>query len=87
MLVLGLVGIAAGAGLRVRAYLHLGAGVAVATLVADALRFGLAHSDFWALYLTALGLVILGAMVAGTLHRDRLIQWRGTLRTAMAGWE
>ncbi len=87
MLLLGLVGIAAGTWFRVRAYLHLGAGVAVATLVADALRFGLAHSEFWALYLALLGLAILGAMVAGTLHRDRLGQWRLALRTAMAGWD
>jgi hypothetical protein len=87
MLVLGLAGVALGTMSRVKAYLHLGVGVAVATLIADGLRFGLEHSQFWALYLTGIGLTILGTMVAATLHRERLNRIRLRWRTAMAGWE
>ncbi len=87
MLVLSLAGLGAGVWLRVRAYVHVGAAFAVATLVVDAVRFGLTHSQFWALYLTLLGVAILGAMVLLTVHRERLGTWRSELSSAMSGWE
>jgi hypothetical protein len=87
LVLLGLAGLALGSGLRVRAFLTLGSGAILAALLTEILRFGLNHSRFWAFYLTTLGLMILGGMVALTLLRPQLAALRGQWRERMAGWE
>ena len=87
LLQMSLLGMAAGAVLRVRAYLFLGSGFAAAALLTELLRFGLAHSQFWALYLTVLGLLILGFMVLLTLWRQPLGQLRQQFAQVMGEWE
>jgi hypothetical protein len=87
LLVLSLLGLAAGALLRVRAFLYLGSGFAAAALACELLRFGLAHSHFWALYLTVLGLTILAFMVASTLWRQPLVLLRERFVRVVGDWE
>ncbi len=87
LLQMSLLGMAAGAVLRVRAFLFLGSGFAAAALLTELLRFGLAHSQFWALYLTVLGLFILGSMVLLTLWRQPLTQLRRRFVQVMGEWE
>ncbi len=87
LLQMSLLGMAAGAVLRVRAFLFLGSGFAVAALLTELLRFGLAHSQFWALYLTVLGLFILASMVALTLLRTQLMRLRQRFVAVVGEWE
>jgi len=87
MLLLALIGIAAGSWLKVRAYLYLGAGFAAATLTTNLVRFGFEHSGFWALYLTLIGLSVLGMMIVSTIHRERIVAARARFRAAMGEWE
>ena len=87
MLLLALIGIAAGSWLRVRAYLYLGVGFAAATLVTNLVRFGFEHSQFWALYLTLIGLSVLGMMIVSTVHRERIVAARVRFRAVVGEWE
>jgi len=87
LLLLSLLGMAAGAVLRVRAFLYLGSGFAAAALACELLRFGLANSHFWALYLTVLGLTILAFMVSLTLWRQPLLLVRERFVRAVNDWE
>ncbi len=87
LLVLALLGVGLGAVTRVRAYLLGGLGAATAAVLSNLIRFGLDHSQFWAFYLTALGLSILGLMVALTLHRERFDTWMGQVRGVLSTWE
>ena len=87
LLLMCLVGMGVGAALRVRAFLYLGAGFAGAALLTELLRFGLTHSHFWALYLTVLGLLVLGAMVVLTLARQPLLLLRDQFFRTVETWD
>jgi len=87
LLLMCLIGMGAGALLRVRAFLYLGAGFAGAAMLTELLRFGLTHSHFWALYLTVLGLLVLGAMVVLTLARQPLLLLRDRFARTVETWE
>ncbi len=86
-IVLCLAGVAAGALLRVRPYLFLGSAFLVATLAVNLVRFGLEHSEFWAFYLSALGLLVLAVMIVRSAAHDRLAAAGSTLREGLATWE
>jgi fluoride ion exporter CrcB/FEX len=87
MIVLCLAGAAAGALLRVRPYLFLGSAFLLATLAVNLVRFGLEHNEFWAFYLSVLGLLVLAAMVVRSTARDRLHAAGSTIRQGLATWE
>ncbi|MEQ1567241.1 MAG: hypothetical protein ABMA64_16490, partial [Myxococcota bacterium] len=87
LVLLALVGVGAGEALRVKSFLHLGLGFLGAALGWNLIRFGLDHSQFWALYLTGLGVTVLGSMVALTLHRERVGALRARARAHVAAWE
>jgi fluoride ion exporter CrcB/FEX len=87
MIVLCLVGAAAGALLRVRPYLFLGSAFLLATLAVNLVRFGLEHNEFWAFYLSALGLLVLAVMVVRSTASDRLQAAGSTIRQGLATWE
>jgi hypothetical protein len=87
MVVLCLGCVAAGAVLRVRPYLFLGSAFLLATLAVNLIRFGLEHSEFWAFYLSALGLLVLAVMVVRSTARDRLHAAGSTIREGLATWE
>ena len=87
LLVLSLAGVALGGLLRIRVYLYLGASFLAATLTTNLVRFGIEHSHFWALYLTVLGLGVLGFMVMWTLQRGRFANWRSVFVTHLAAWD
>jgi fluoride ion exporter CrcB/FEX len=87
MIVLCLVGAAAGALLRVRPYLFLGSAFLLATLAVNLVRFGLEHNEFWAFYLSALGLIVLAVMVVRSTARERLQAAGSTIRQGLATWE
>ena len=87
VLLMCLAAVALGGLLRVRVFLYVGAGFAAASVALNLLRFGLAHSQFWAFYLTVLGLGVLAVMVVTTVQRERLLQLRGFLRATVREWE
>jgi hypothetical protein len=65
-------GVVLGAALRIKSYLLLGAGFLVVDLATNVVRFGLSGQTAATLVLTGLGLSILGAMVAWSLHRPAI---------------
>ena len=87
MILVGLVGVAAGATLRIRAFLYLGAGFTVAALSTQLLRYGLQDARIWAPTLTLLGLATLGTMVAVTARRDDFTRLRARVASTLAGWD
>jgi hypothetical protein len=87
LVLLAVAGIVAGEVLRVRSFLHLGLGALAAALGWNLVRFGLHHSQFWALYLTGLGLLVLGGMVAITLNRDAVRRARHWVSAHLSAWE
>ncbi len=87
LVVLSIAGLAMGSALRVRAFLMLGSGFLVAALITELLRFGLSNSQFWAFYLTTIGLTILAGMVALTLLRPQLATLRTRWQERLEDWE
>ncbi|HEY3452764.1 MAG TPA: hypothetical protein VGK67_40850, partial [Myxococcales bacterium] len=80
-------GIVAGIAFRVRAYLYLGTGFMVASLVTNMTRYGLRDHRVGAAFLTGLGLVIIVAMVFFTSRREELLGRYRKYRQLMAAWE
>jgi hypothetical protein len=87
LVLLSLAGLALGSLLRVRAFLFLGSAFLASALLTELLRFGLTNSQFWAFYLTTIGLTILGGMVALTLLRPQLATMRTRWRARLEDWE
>ena len=87
LVLLSLAGLALGSLLRVRAFLFLGSAFLASALLTELLRFGLENSQFWAFYLTTIGLTILAGMVALTLLRPQLATLRSRWQTRLEDWE
>jgi hypothetical protein len=87
LVLLSIAGLALGSLLRVRAFLLLGSAFLASALITELLRFGLEHSQFWAFYLTTIGLTILAGMVTLTLLRPQLATLRSRWQERMEDWE
>jgi hypothetical protein len=84
---LGVVGVAAGAALRVRAYLFLGAGAVAAAAITPLVRFGLQDGRLWAIYLTLLGVVVLACMALLAAHGPRVRRAWGGVVQRLGSWD
>jgi hypothetical protein len=80
-------GIVLGTLLRVRLYLLLGVVFLAIDLLANMLRYGLAHRALGALFLTGLGLAVVGAMALFTLRRERILRRYSSFLGDLRGWE
>ncbi len=87
LVLLSIAGLALGSVLRVRAFLFLGTGFLASALLTELLRFGLTNSQFWAFYLTTIGLTILAGMVAITVLRPQLVVLRSRWQDRLRDWE
>ena len=87
ILLIAIAGVVAGQVLRVLSFLQLGLGVLAGVLVWNLLRFGLAHSEFWAWLLTGLGVIVLATMVVITTYREPLARLQERMRARLANWE
>jgi hypothetical protein len=84
---LGVVGVAVGAALRVRAYLFLGAGAVGAAAITPLVRFGVQDGRLWAIYLTLLGVLVLRCMAVLAAHGPRVRRvWAGVVER-LGSWE
>lgn len=80
-------GILAGTLLRIRSYLLLSVVFLAVDLVANMLRYGLASRTLGALFLTALGLLLVAAMVFFNLERERILRRYSSIRLQLRGWD
>ena len=87
LVLLSIAGLALGSTLRVRAFVYLGSAFMASALLTELLRFGLSNSQFWAFYLTTIGLTILAGMVALTMLRPQLATLRSRWRERLEDWE
>lgn len=80
-------GIMAGTLLRIRSYLLLSVVFLAVDLIANLLRYGLASRTLGALFLTALGLLLVAAMVFFNLERERILRRYASIRLQLRGWD
>jgi hypothetical protein len=80
-------GIAAGAAFRIRSYVFLGTGFLVTSVLANVVQFGLRDHRLGALFLSVLGLGVVGFMVLFTARRVQLVQRYRMLRAMLAQWQ
>lgn len=81
-----LLGVAIGAVWRIRSYVLLGSGVVVTTVLATLVRSGLAEPRLGAIFLSLLGLAVVGVMVFVTTKRDELRARVEAMQRVMATW-
>ncbi len=81
------VGVAAGVALRIRSYVYLGTGFLVTTVVANLVRHGVRDPRLGAVFLSALGLLVVGFMVVFTARRAELAKRYHRVRRLLEQWE
>jgi hypothetical protein len=81
------VGVAVGVALRVRSYVMLGTVFLVTTVVANLVRFGVREPRVGALFLSGLGLLVVGFMVLITTRRAQLLEQYRRVTLMLAQWE
>ncbi|MGE6758523.1 hypothetical protein ACQKGO_10955 [Corallococcus interemptor] len=82
-----LVGVGAGIALRIRSYVYLGSAFLVTAVAANLVRFGMRDHRMGALFLSLLGLGVVGFMVVLSAHRAALLQKYSRVRDLLATWE
>ncbi|RKI75002.1 hypothetical protein D7X55_00790 [Corallococcus sp. AB049A] len=82
-----LVGVGAGIALRIRSYVYLGSAFLVTAVAANLVRFGMRDHRIGALFLSLLGLGVVGFMVVLSAHRAALLQKYSRVRDLLATWE
>ena len=80
-------GVGVGVLLRIRSYVYLGAAFGVTSVVANLIRYGVRDHRLGAVFLTALGLLVLGFMVLLNAQRAAFTRRLESLRARWAGWE
>ncbi|ACY18828.1 hypothetical protein [Haliangium ochraceum] len=85
--ILCLVALAAGTVLRVRAYALTGVAFLALDLAAHLLRYGLESRILGAVFLTALGLVVIACMVVFSLERERLLRRYSAIIGQLRTWD
>ncbi len=81
------VGIAAGVVTRVRSFVYLGTGFLVTTVLANLIRHGVRDPRLGALFLSALGLLIIVFMVVLSARRAELVERYDKLRHTLDTWQ
>ncbi len=80
-------GVALGIVLRVRSYVYLGTAFMITTLVANLVRYGVREPRMGALFLSGLGLAVVGFMVLVTTRRTELVARYQRARAMLQNWE
>jgi len=80
-------GVAAGIALRIRSFVYLGTGFLVTSVAANLIRTGLDQPHLGALFLSVLGVLVVGFMVLFTAHRAELMRRYEQMRALLAEWE
>ncbi len=80
-------GMLAGSVLRVRVYLTMGMAFLAGDLVLNLVRYGLESRPLGALFLTALGLALVAAMVAFSLERERILRRYSMILGELRSWD
>jgi hypothetical protein len=80
-------GVAAGVVFRIRSYVLLGTVFLVTTVVATLVRYGIAEPRLGALFLSALGLVVVAVMVVVTTRRAQVQALLSAMQRMLAQWE
>lgn len=81
------VGVAAGVALRIRSYVYLGTAFLVTTVSANLIRYGVRDPRLGALFLSALGLAVVGFMVLFTAQRAELLRRYHRVRQMLEQWD
>lgn len=84
---LSVLGIVLGVVLRVRAYLVMSTAFLALDLLLQMVRYGLQSRPLGALFLTLLGLALVGAMVAFSLERERILRRYAGFVGELRRWE
>jgi hypothetical protein len=82
-----LVGVGAGIALRIRSYVYLGSAFLVTAVAANLVRFGMRDHRIGALFLSLLGVMVVGFMVMLSAHRATLLQRYARVREMLSTWE
>lgn len=81
------IGVAAGIVLRIRSYVFLGTAFLVTSVVANLVRYGIREPRAGAIFLSALGLLVVGFMVLVTTKRAELLARYRLVQQLLARWE
>jgi hypothetical protein len=81
------VGIGAGVALKVRSYVYLGTAFMVTSVVANLVRFGVREPRVGAIFLSSLGLLVVGFMVLVTTKRAELLERYKAARSMLQQWD
>jgi hypothetical protein len=81
------VGVAAGVATRIRSYVYLGTAFLVVTVSANLVRYGMRDHRLGAVFLSALGLLVVGFMVLLSAQRAELLKRYERVRQLLQGWE
>ncbi|MHB8875527.1 MAG: hypothetical protein ACYC8T_17725, partial [Myxococcaceae bacterium] len=82
-----LVGVAVGVALRIRSYVWLGTLFMVTTIIANLVRYGVRDARLGAVFLAALGLLVVGFMVMLSARREELLRRYQRLRQLLEQWD
>jgi hypothetical protein len=80
-------GVAAGVASRIRSYVYLGTAFLVVTVSANLVRSGMRDHRLGAVFLSALGLLVVGFMVLLSAQRAELLKRYERVRQLLGGWE
>ncbi|MBI5549585.1 MAG: hypothetical protein HY901_37340, partial [Deltaproteobacteria bacterium] len=81
------VGMLVGVAFRVRAYLYLGMAFMVTSLLGNMIRHGIDNHRLGAVFLTAMGALLIGGMVFFSAKREQVLERYRKYRTLLASWE
>ena len=81
------IGVAAGIVLRIRSYVFLGTAFLVTSVVANLVRYGIRDPRAGAIFLSGLGLLVVGFMVLVTTRRAELLARYRSVQQLLARWE
>jgi len=81
------VGVAVGVAMRIRSYVYLGTTFLVTTVVANMVRYGARDHRLGALFLSGLGLLVVGFMVVMTSQREQLLKRYQRVKQMLEGWQ
>jgi len=73
--------------LRVRSYVYLGTAFLVTSIAANLIRYGVREPRVGALFLSGLGLAVVGFMVFVTTRRSELVARYQQARSMLERWE
>ncbi len=81
------IGVGVGVGLKVRSYVYLGTAFLVTAVLANLVRFGVREPRAGAIFLSSLGLLVVGFMVLVTTRRAELLERFKAARAMLQQWD